>query len=488
MPSRLSVKAKMFDSIRTHLTLWYMGVLALVLILFSMGVYAMLARNIYRDLDSNLNTTIDEATLSLLRKMRDGESAVEAGRYALDEHIGARQAAAIFDENGSLIAENTALNGIHAPAVTLQSIPADQVHLYSTAENSESDRRRVIVKRVTASPAKTYAVVVSQPLDRAIRELKRIRLILLFSIIGALVLAGLGGWFLARRSLAPVVQMTEQARIMSAENLAQRLPLGNPHDELGRLAATFNELFGRLDESLSQQRRFMADASHELRTPLSVMRTATGVTLEQEQRSVSEYRHALKVIDQQVQRLTRIVTDMFTLARADAGRRAINRNDFYLDELIWECVRAAEYLGSRKGVTIRLGKLPEIPYRGDEGLLRQMILNLLDNAIKHSPSDGEVHVRLERQGSEHRIVVSDTGLGIPPEAQTHIFERFYRVDRSRSRTEASDLGAGAGLGLSIAKWIAETHHGRLELQSSNPTGSVFVASLPASEPRQKAAF
>lgn len=488
MPSRLFVKAEMFDSIRTRLTLWYMGVLALVLILFSMGVYAMLARNISRDLDSNLNTTIDEATVSLLRKMRDGESAVEAGRYALDEHIGPRQAAAIFDESGSLIAENTALNGIHAPAVTFQSIPADQARLYSTPDNNESDRRRVIVKRVTVSPEKTYAVVVSQPLDRGVKELKRIRVILLFSIIGALVLAGLGGWFLARRSLASVVQMTEQVRRMSAENLAQRLPIGNPHDELGRLADTFNELFGRLDESLSQQRRFMADASHELRTPLSVMRTATGVTLEQEQRSVSEYRHALKVIDQQVQRLTRIVTDMFTLARADAGRRAINRNDFYLDELIWECVRAAEYLGSRKGVTIRLGKLPEMPYRGDEGLLRQMILNLLDNAIKHSPSDGEVHVRLERQGSEHRILVSDTGLGIPLEAQRHIFERFYRVDRSRSRTEASDLGAGAGLGLSIARWIAESHHGRLELQSSNQTGSVFVASLPASEPHQEAAF
>ncbi len=488
MPSRLFVKAEMFDSIRTRLTLWYMGVLALVLILFSIGIYVMLARNIYRDLDSNLNATIDEATVSVLRKMRDGESAVEAGRYALDEHIGPRQAAAIFDENGSLIAENTALNRIHAPAVTLQSIPADQARLYSTTENSESDRRRVIVKRVTASPAKTYAIVISQPLDRVIKELKRIRLILMSSIIGALVLAGLGGWFLARTSLASVVQMTEQARRMSAENLTQRLPIGNPHDELGRLAATFNELFGRLDESLSQQRRFMADASHELRTPLSVMRTATGVTLEQEQRSISEYRHALKVIDQQVQRLTRIVTDMFTLARADAGRRAINRNDFYLDELIWECVRAAEYLGSRKGVTIRLGKLPEIPYRGDEGLLRQMILNLLDNAIKHSPSDGEVHVRLERQGSELRILVSDTGLGIPLEAQTHIFERFYRVDRSRSRTEASDLGAGAGLGLSIAKWIAESHDGRLELQSSNQTGSVFVASLPASEPHQKPAF
>jgi len=478
----------MLDSVRTRLTLWYIGVLALVLILFSFGVYVLLGRKLYTDLDNNLETTVGGTAISILREMRKGRSATDAARDALDEHIEPRQAAAIFDANGSLIAENTALNGIHAPLPTFESVAADQIHLYTTSENKESEQRRVIVRRATAPSARTYAIVVSQPLDEVTNGLRTIRLILLLSILGALVLAGVGGWFLARRSLAPVVQMTEQARRMSADNLEQRLPISNPHDELGRLAATFNELFGRLDESLSQQRRFMADASHELRTPLSVMRTATGVTLEQEQRSDSEYRDALKVIDQQVRRLTRIVTDMFTLARADAGRRTLHRNDFYLDELVWECVRAAEFLGTRRGVTIRLGKLPEIPYRGDEGLLRQLILNLLDNAIKHSPGEGEVHVSLERHDSEHRIIVSDTGLGIPPEAQPHIFERFYRADKSRSRTEASDLGAGAGLGLSIGRWIAETHQGRLELRSSDQTGSVFVVSLPASEPRQKAAF
>src|SRR5437773_2916919 len=488
MSSRRSVKAEMFDSVRTRLTLWYIGVLALVLMLFSFGVYVLLARKLYTDVDNNLKTTVDGTTVSILREIREGQSVIEAAKDALDEHIGPRQAAAIFDANGSLIAENTALNGTHSPLPTFESVAADQIHLYTTSESKESEQRRVIVKRVTVSPARTYAIVVSQPLDEVTNNLRTIRLIFLFSILGALVLAGLGGWFLARRSLAPIVEMTEQARRMSAENLEQRLAISNPHDELGRLAATFNELFGRLDESLSQQRRFMADASHELRTPLSVMRTATGVTLEKEQRSDGEYRDALEVIDQQARRLTRIVTDMFTLARADAGRRALHRNDFYLDELLWECVRAAEFLGSRRGVTIRLGKLREIPYRGDEGLLRQLILNLLDNAIKHSPSEGEVYVSLERHDSEHRIIVSDTGLGIPPEAQPHIFERFYRADKSRSRTEASDLGAGAGLGLSIGRWIAETHHGRLELRSSDQTGSVFVVSLPASGPRQKAAF
>jgi two-component system OmpR family sensor kinase len=469
----------MFESVRTRLTLWYIGVLALVLVVFSVGVYVLLARHLYAELDYDLKNTVDGTSVSLVREFAEGETEAKAASDALAEHIGPRQAAAVFDSKGSLIAENTALGGVHATLPVIESHPDDQLRL-ETNFDSKDGGHRVAIKRVTTpSPAKNYLIVVNQPLDEVIDELGTIRLNLFLAISGALVLAGLGGSFLARRSLAPVVEMTQQARRMSAENLEQRLPITNANDELGRLAATFNELLARLDESLSQQRRFMADASHELRTPLSVMRTATGVTLEQEQRSESEYRDALRVIDEQARRLTRIVADMFTLARADAGRRALNRSDFYFDELLWECVRAAEILGSRKDVTIKVGKLVGVPYCGDEGLLRQLILNLLDNAIKHTPAGGKVQVSLESQNSQYRIIVSDGGTGIPPEAQPHIFERFYRVDKSRSRTEASDLGAGAGLGLSIARWIAETHHGRVELQSSDSRGSVFVASFPS---------
>lgn len=470
----------MFESVRTRLTLWYIGVLALVLVVFSVGVYALLTRHLYAELDYDLKNTVDGTAVSLVRKFAEGETEAKAASNALDEHIGPRQAAAIFDSKGLLIAENTALGGVHAKLPVIESNPDEQLRLDTSFDGKDSGGRRVAIKRVTATfPARKYLIVVSQPLDEVIDELGTIRLILFLAVSAALVLAGLGGWFLARRSLAPVVEMTQRARRMSAENIEQRLPITNANDELGRLAATFNELLARLDESLSQQRRFMADASHELRTPLSVMRTATGVTLEQKQRSESEYRDALRVIDEQARRLTRIVADMFTLARADAGRRALNRSDFYFDELLWECVRAAEILGSRKDVTIKVGKLVGVPYHGDEGLLRQLILNLLDNAIKHTPSGGEVQVSLESQNSQYRIIVSDSGTGIPPEAQPHIFERFYRVDKSRSRTEASDLGAGAGLGLSIARWIAETHHGRVELQSSDSRGSVFVASFPS---------
>ncbi|MDQ3919393.1 MAG: ATP-binding protein, partial [Acidobacteriota bacterium] len=339
--------------------------------------------------------------------------------------------------------------------------------------------RRVGVRRVdVAASGKAYHVVISRSFNLVTREMASIRLTLYLAVPLALVVAGLGGWFLARRSLAPVAEMTERARRISAENLGERLPVVNPRDELGLLAETFNGLLRRLNSSFDLQRRFMADASHELRTPISVMRTATGVTLERDGREEGEYRDALKVVDEQAQRLTRIVEDMFTLARADTGRLAPRRERFRLDELLAETIRAAEVLGARKGLRVEAGRLEETPYVGDEGLLRQMILNLLDNAIKYTPPGGSVVATLERVPAGHAVSISDTGPGIPPEARAQIFERFYRVDKSRSRADSNGAGSGAGLGLSIARWIAEVHHGQLDLQLSGPTGSTFVATLP----------
>src|SRR5262249_54111510 len=211
-------------------------------------------------------------------------------------------------------------------------------------------------------------------------------------------------------------------------------------------ASTFNELLARLDASFELQRQFMADASHELRTPLSVMRTTTQVILEKPRRDEDEYRDALAMINDQTRRLARIVDDMFTLARADAGRRPLALGSFYLDELITETSRAASVLAARKRVTIEAAKSPEVPYYGDEHLLRQMLLNLLDNAIRHTPAGGRIRVSLDQPGSTCKVVVADTGEGIPLEAQPHIFERFYRVNRARSRSGVNANGAGADNG------------------------------------------
>jgi heavy metal sensor kinase len=470
----------MFDSVRTRLTLWYVGVLALVLVTFSLGVYVAVTAILYDSLDTELRATMDETSLSLVHEIEvEKREERTAATAILDEHIAPRQAAAIFDTNGNLVAEETADGTIHAFMPSIDFVPAHGTELYTLpiTQRDKVEQRRIAVGRIHTA-GKSYILVISQPVDVVRRELRVLRLILVLVVLVALALAGFGGWFLARRSLAPVVQMTERARRISAENLDQRLPVSNPHDELGRLAATFNELLTRLDDAFEQQHRFMADASHELRTPLSVMRTATGVTLEQKARSDGEYREALSIIDEQARRLTHIVEDMFMLARADSGRRVLQMSEFYLDKLLCETVRAAEVLAVRKGVTIEAGEFPQARYRGDESLLRQMVLNLLDNAIKHTSPGGVVRIALERRSTTHAIVVSDTGGGIPPEAQAHIFERFYRVDKARSRAEASEVGGGAGLGLSIAKWTAEAHLGCVELQHSDTKGSTFVVSLP----------
>jgi signal transduction histidine kinase len=273
---------------------------------------------------------------------------------------------------------------------------------------------------------------VSQSLASVAAELHLLRHIFAVAVPLALLLAGIGGWLLARKSLAPVVAMADSAQRISVEQLAQRLPITNPHDELGHLAATFNALLARLEESFGQQRQFMADASHELRTPLAVMHTTADVTLQQPSREESAYREALAIIGQQTQRLTRLVGEMFTLAHADAGHRPLHLQAFYLDELLTETARAAHVLAARKQVAIATACVPDALYYGDEALLRQMMLNLLDNAITHTPPEGQVALTLVRHNGQYRITVTDTGGGIPVDAQPHIFECFYRVEKARA--------------------------------------------------------
>ncbi len=491
----------MVDSVRSRLTLWYLGVLAVVLLAFSAGVYALLARSLNQRLDNGLRASLESMAISLTRELTEGlaeaKDIAEAQELRLSEVEGLvekealhstiedlhspNQAIAIFDAQGRVLAEKTAPGNLHAELPSIDLVPVQSVDIFTMpgSQGNNIDAVRVAVRRVqpttTSAP---YLIAVAQSLEANTKELELLRRIFYIAIPIALALAGFGGFFLARQSLAPVAAMSERARRISAENLEERLPVANPRDELGQLAATFNELLARLNESFEQQRQFMADASHELRTPLSVMHTAAEVTLEQPRRTESEYREALQMMDAQTRRLARIVEDMFTLARADAGRRPLHRSNFYLDELIRETARAAGVLAARKEVSVEVASAAEIPFLGDESLLRQMVLNLLDNAIRHTPAGGNVHVCLTRFDSTCEIIVTDSGTGIPAEAQTHIFERFYRAEEARSRAAAA--GSGAGLGLAIARWIAEAHDGRLELRRSDESGSVFVASLLAS--------
>jgi heavy metal sensor kinase len=506
----------MFDSVRARLTLWYTGVLALVLIVFAVTAYFFLSRTLDRRTDDSLSEMSRAFAETLSAEQREMQARNKHGA-PLDDQGEAQsfnpdaaviEAASeyrlrdyqfiIYDESRRIVAASSGFSverkETKAPAWTLPPFSSgvaklldalrdkpDDAPVYATLSDGDDELRALAHRLRTDSH--TYTLVVMRPLGEQEDILERAGSALLIGVPLALALASLGGYFLARKSLAPVVAMSETAARIGAANLHERLPIINERDELGRLARVFNKLLGRLDESFEQQRRFMADASHELRTPVAIVRGEAEVALSRQRREAEDYRESLAIVHDEGRRLTHIVEDLFTLARADAGQNPLKVTDFYLDETVAECVRAVRTLASGRGVLLDADAPHEMPFRGDEELIRRMLLNLLDNAIKHTPAGGHVSVKCEARGKEYVLTVSDTGAGIPFEAQPQIFQRFYRADKARSRAEDADGHAantgGAGLGLSIARLVAEAHKGRLELQRSDERGSVFVANLPA---------
>jgi heavy metal sensor kinase len=481
----------MLDSVRVRLTLWYTGVLALVLIVLSLLTYFIFWRSTLQRTDVSLSE-LSEAFLTTLDaevKDQSGPNSLKlAGQVAITEHRFRDHVFAIFDATGNMVVSSQDVPPA-APdtgSVTGRALSSHSFLVFLDA-SSRTERLFGEVKggedgyrgfaRHFSSAGKTYTLVILQSLHAQQEMLEEITSTFAWVIPIAIVLASVGGYFLARKSLAPVVAMSSQAGRIGAANLHERLAVQNDRDELGHLALSFNSLLDRLSESFERQRRFMADASHELRTPVAILRGEAEVALSQQTRSPDEYRESLGVLHHEAERLTHIVEDLFTLTRADAGQYPLQPRDFYLDELVGECVHSARTLALAKKISLNFEEASESPIHADESLLRRMILNLLDNAIKYTSESGRVTVTCRRAGEEYVLSIMDTGGGIPAELQPRIFERFFRADKARSRAEND--GGGAGLGLSISRWIAEAHHGRLELTRSDSIGSTFTAYLPA---------
>jgi two-component system, OmpR family, sensor kinase len=471
------MKALMIETLRTRLTLWYVSALAVALVVVGGLIYALLARALYARIDDNLQSVMQSAMTSLANDLAEGQDTQDAARSTAAELASRQQMLAIYDDTGRLLAEEGRDDDLEFSLPAPDTIPADNVLLVTIVEaEDQDDRHRLAFRHVTIHPSETrYIVAVGSSIEPTDEELESLREILGYVVPIALVIAGFGGWFLARQSLSPVVAMADRARRIGGENLSERLPVVNQRDELGRLAETFNELLGRVETSLTQQRQFMADASHELRTPVATARTAASVALQQPHRGEIDYRETLDIIEQQTVRLSRIVDDMFTLARADAGNYPVHRTPMYLDEVVDDVVRAARVLASPKGVSIETATMPSAMYTGDEDLIRRLIVNLLDNAIRHAPHGSTVRVRLEPARNGYAISISDQGPGIPLRMQPHIFERFYRADAARGRGQSD---GGAGLGLALARWIANVHGGDVTLAGSSQEGTTFIVSLP----------
>jgi heavy metal sensor kinase len=466
-----------FESVRARLTLWYVSLLAATLIVSIALIYFLLARALYVRVDDTLRAVVQIAQTSLANDLNEGQDEADAARSTATELASRQTLVAIYDGRGRLLAEAGREDDIAIVLPAVGSIPADDDLLHTIVEADDLDDRHRLAMRHAVIPGfdVDYIIVAGSSLEPTDEELESLRGILAYLVPLALVVAGIGGWFLAGRSLSPVVAMADRARQIGVDNLGERLPVANPRDELGKLAETFNGLLARLEASLVQQRQFMADASHELRTPVTTARTAASVALQQPRRDEGDYRETLDLIEHEMTRLSRIVDDMFTLARADAGSYPVRQTPIYLDEVFDEVVRASRVVATTRHITLTESATRPAPFNGDEDLIRRLMINVLDNAVRYAPASSVIRIALDRDGDRYAITVSDDGPGIPADLQPRIFERFYRVDASRTHHSEG----GAGLGLALARWIARVHGGDVTLASSSSLGSTFVITLPA---------
>ena len=445
------------SSLRSRLTLWYTALLGLPLVVFAVASYLVFARTLERRTDRFIGDALTAFARELTAERRTALSAVQAMRSTVEEVRFRDLQIAILDSTGRPVAMS------EAPVQNA----GDRGHF------------RVLTRSVEVR-GQRFTLTGTYSLSDIEEMLERIRGMFLVAIPLLVLAAAAGGYALARRSLAPVAAMGARAAAISASTLDERLPVGGG-DEMVGLARVVNDLLDRLERSFAQQQRFVADASHELRTPTSILRTEADVTLSRPHRAEEEYRSSVTIMQDAARRLTRIVDDLFLLARADSGHLVPHREVLYLEDLVHDAARSVRAVADQLGVRIALGSLVEAPFRGDADLLGRLLLNLLDNAIKHSPDGGTVEVGMTRQDDRCEITVVDAGPGIPPEAQERVFERFFRVDAARSRSAISAT-SGAGLGLAIARRIAEIHDGRLELVGSRPGRTVFRVTLPLHAP------
>jgi heavy metal sensor kinase len=477
-------------SLRARLTLWYTLLLGVPLIVFAFACYLVVARTLERRTDVFIGDALTAFARELQAERRASMTVVAAMRTAVDEVRFRELHIAILDSATNVVAMNALAEEDEPFGASRRPSPDIEERLLAALR---AQRLRAPLA-ITVPSVRGDFRLLARPLDvgtnhftltgaYSLRDiddvLERVRAMFLVAIPGLLLVSSLGGYLLARRSLAPVAAMSAQAAAISVSNMHERLPVGGG-DELVGLASVVNGLLDRLENAFDQQRRFVTDASHELRTPTAVVRTEADITLSRAHRDESEYRESIGVMQDAARRLTRIVDDLFLLSRADSGHLVTRRSPIYLEDLVHDATRAVTGVAHQRGVELRVHDLPEAPFEGDADLLGRLLLNLLDNAIKYSPQGSQVDVALSRRNGHYELRVADTGPGIPVEAQDRVFERFFRVDTARSRAETSAT-SGAGLGLAIARRIAEVHDGSVTLAESRPGHTEFLVTLPATD-------
>jgi heavy metal sensor kinase len=454
-------------SVRLRLTIWYVGAMVVVLAIYAGCLLWFVNAGASRSLDNRLRGDFRWAA-EMAEQKPDGTLSWFEGATGDDEESPWLQ---VWSADAGLLYRTAAAERQPIPESASLAVRADnqiaRVRTRTVPFRVLSGRSRIAGRPVVLQVARSEA-----GMRRTIRDLI---LTLLLSLPLAVAAAGVGGYSLARRALRPVDQIAERAHSITADRLSERLPIGNPQDELGRLARVINEMLGRLQSSFDQMRRFTADVSHELRTPLTAMRSVGEVAL-RERGDERSYRTTIGSMLEEVDRLTFLVDRLLTLSRAEAGLMKSTVEVVDLKALADEVVSHLGVLAEEKRQSLIVECCGTSRGTGDRIVLRQALINLVDNAIKYTPPGGRIRVRIADAGGP-AVEVIDSGPGVAPEAATRIFDRFDRGHRSVSDGD----GGGSGLGLAIAKWAVEVSGGRLSLEPAAGGGSTFRIALPATE-------
>jgi len=457
-------------NVRTRLTLWYVAILAGVLLVYGGSTCAIVLLQLRSQLD-HLAIEDVETVERYLTFGSDGKLGLR-NDYHYHPYPSEMQQRflEVRAEDGALLYKD---EGLAERVLGGNPEPGEGVGSYSRRSVRLTDGMPVrLISRRQMIEGHPILIRVGFSEDSMWERFWQLVLGLLVGLPLALGLAGFGGYYLARRALGPVERMARRAQEISAERLGARIDVENPDDELGLLAKAFNETLARLECSFEQLKRFTSDASHELRTPLTAIRSVGEVGL-QEDGDSNHYREVIGSMLEETERLSRLVESLLTISRADSGQIRLEQTTIALLPLVREASSLLEVLAEEKRQAMSLEGDESIRVKADGVILRQVVINLLDNAIKYSPSEGRISVRVsKRDPSTACVEIKDSGPGIAPEHRQKVFDRFYRIDESRSR----DAG-GAGLGLAIAKWGAQAHGGRLELDSTT-SGSTFCLLLP----------
>jgi heavy metal sensor kinase len=478
-------------SLRFKLTLWYVFILGILLISFSSFLYFTLSKSLYRDVDNKLRSfaeLIASESASPLSKFGFGniDKALETSMDL--KPIG--KFIQVLDESGNIGRKSDNLKNVQLP-ISLSALKNASKGLitFETSRPLGNPPLRIITFPVLEKNHLTKMIQVASSLEQLEDALNTLFIILMIAVPLTLLIASMGGQFLANKALKPVDQITQTARMITSKNLNQRIKPLKVKDEISRLIETFNEMISRLDRSFYQVKQFSTDVSHELKTPLTIIKGEVEVALRKE-RTSQEYEQILKSNLEEVNRMSQIVEDLLLLSKADSGELRLNKEDMNLTEILNELVAQVNILAQSKHLRIETSNHhEEVHILGDPLRIRELFLNLIENGIKYTEAGGSIHIRLTKdtllqegklsgwsKGEKEefvKIIISDTGIGIAKENHERIFDRFFRVDKARSREQG-----GSGLGLSICKWIVEAHRGEIKVESDLGKGSSFIVKLP----------